>query len=142
MKSRQACAQVIDLASHPAMRARAARPAPAAVAPDPAPRVADDVAIRVAARIARRRARIAPDARGVRVLHFRPWFPLFRLWRRWRLGLSLSRHWCALAKLLSPPSSPGGVVCQLKRSPRPAGVHRWRDFCPAMTRRGNRASTR
>lgn len=142
MNAKRTCAQVIDLASHPAMRARAAQPAVAAAMPDVAPREADDVAIRVAARIARRRARIEPDARDVRVLRFRPWFPLFRLWRRWRLGLSLSRHWCALAKLPSPPSSPGGVVCQLKRSPRPAGVHRWRDFCSAMTRRGHRASTR
>lgn len=138
MKSRQACAQVIDLASHPAMRARAAQSVSAAVAPDLARREAEDVAIRIAARIARRRARIEPDARGVRVLHFRPWFPLFRLWRRWRLGLPLSRRWCALAKLPSPPSSPGGVVCQLKRSPRPAGVHQWRDFFAAMTRRARR----
>jgi hypothetical protein len=145
MNAKRACAQVIDLASHPAMRARAARSVPAAVAPDVAPREADDVAIRVAARIARRRARVEPDARDVRVLHFRPWFPLFRLWRRWRLGLPLSRRWCALAKLSAPPSSPGGVVCQLKRSPRPAGVHQWRDFFAAMTRRtrrGNRASMR
>ena len=142
MNAKRACAQVIDLASHPAMRARAAQPAVAAATPDVAPREADDVAVRVAARIARRRARIEPDARGVRVLHFRPWFPLFRLWRRWRLGLPLSRRWCAPAKLSTPPSSPGGVVCQLKRSPRPAGVHQWRDFLAAITRRIHRASTR
>lgn len=135
MNAKRTCAQVIYLASHPAMRARAAHPAVAAAAPDVASRVAGDVAIRVAARIARRRARAQPDERDVRVLHFRPWFPLFRLWRRWRLGLPLSRRWYAPAKLSTPPSSPGGVVCQLKRSPRPAGVHQWRDFFAAMIRR-------
>lgn len=142
MSTKRACAQVIELASHRAKRAREAPPVPAAFAPEVTPREADDVAIRVAARIARRRARIEPDARDVRVLRFRPWFSLFRLWRRWRLGLPLSRRWYAPAKLSFPSSFPGGVVCQLKRSPRPAGVYRWRDFFAAMTRRIHRASTR
>ncbi len=115
------------------------------VAPPAIMRAAGDAAIRVAARIARRRARAQPDARAVRVLQLRPWFPLFRRWRRWRLGRPLSRRWCALAMLPSPPSSAGGVVCRRKRSPRPAGAGRWRDFPAAMTRparRGKRVSTR
>ncbi len=144
MNANLAGAQVIDLAAHPALRARAA-PSTVAAAADIAPREAGDVAIRVAARIARRGARVQPAAQDVRKLRFRSWFPLFRLWRRWRLGLPFSRLWCAPAKQSPPLSSPGGAVRQLKRSPRPAGAHRRRDLSAITSRclsRGYRASAR
>lgn len=138
MSGHVASARVIDLAAHPAMRSRARR-ADEAVAPLVAPSRGDEAAdARVAARIARRRARALPPVQSVRVMRFRAWLPLFRLWRRWRLGYPLSRLWCASARLSSPSSSPGGAVRQPKRSPRPVGAHRRRDLSAVTTRRPSR----
>ncbi|MGA0586408.1 hypothetical protein ACO2Q2_04635 [Dyella sp. KRB-257] len=138
MSGHAASACVIDLAAHPALRSRARRVDEAA-APCVAPSLRDEAGNpRIAARIARRRARAMPVTREVRVMRFRPWLPLFRLWRRWRLGLPLSRLWCAPAKLSSPPSFPGGAVWQYQRSPRPAGAHRRRDLSAVTTRRPSR----
>jgi len=139
---------VIDLAAHPAALSRAMRAAPTAAkfpACPPAAQAAHCVAQLVAQRVARRHARMQLVAHGVRVSRFRPWFSLFRLWRRWRRGLPFSCLWCASAPLPAPPSSPGGAVRQLKRSPRPAGAHRWRDLSAIATRRtsrGNAVSSR
>jgi len=133
-----ASASVIDLAAHPAMRSRTRR-ADEAVAPCVAPSSPDETAdARIAERIARRRARALPPVQSVRVMRFRAWLPLFRLWRRWRLGYPLSRLWCASARLSSPSSSPGGAVRQPKRSPRPVGAHRRRDLSAVTTRRPSR----
>lgn len=138
MSGHAANACVIDLAAHPAMRSRA-RWADEAAAPCVAPSPRDEAGdARIAARVARRRARVLPASQDVRVMRFRPWLPLFRLWRRWRLGHPLSRLWCASARLSSPSSSPGGAVRQLKRSPRPVGAHRRRDLSAVTTRRPSR----
>ena len=138
MSGHAANACVIELAAHPAMRSRAPGVDEAAapcVAPSPRDEAAD---ARIAERVARRRARGLPASQDVRVMRFRPWLPLFRLWRRWRLGHPLSRLWCASARLSSPSSSPGGAVRQLKRSPRPVGAHRRRDLSAVTTRRPSR----
>lgn len=138
MSGHAANACVIDLAAHPAMRSRARRieeTASRCVAPSPRDEAGD---ARIAARIARRRARALPAAQDVRVMRFRLWLSPFRLWRRWRLGYPLSRLWCASARLSSPSSSPGGAVRQPKRSPRPVGAHRRRDLSAVTTRRPSR----
>jgi len=133
-----ASARVIELAVHPAMHSRP-RWIDEAAAPLVTPSRGDETAdARIAARIARRRARALPPVQSVRVMRFRAWLPLFRLWRRWRLGYPLSRLWCASARLSSPSSSPGGAVRQPKRSPRPVGAHRRRDLSAVTTRRPSR----
>lgn len=138
MSGHAASARVIELAAHPAMRSRSRR-ADEAPAPCVAPSSPDETAdARIAERVARRRARVVPVSQDVRVMRFRPWLPLFRLWRRWRLGYPLSRLWCASARLSSPSSSPGGAVRQPKRSPRPVGAHRRRDLSAVTTRRPSR----
>lgn len=115
---------VIAMADHPAARRRAAAASTvewiglAELPRDP----------RVAARIARRERRAGTDAPQVRLTLFRPLFSLRWLWRRWRLGRSLSRHWWTPAKPATPcVTLPDGNGLP-KRSPGPVGVHRSRDF--------------
>lgn len=115
---------VIAMADHPAARRRAMRVSTvewiglAELPVDP----------RVAARIARRERRNGDGVPQVRLTLFRPLFSLRWLWRRWRLGSSLSRHWWIPAKPATPcVTLPDGNGLP-KRSPGPVGVHRSRDF--------------
>lgn len=136
-------AAVLCVQTHPAARRRRAQRVAMLVQPaarTALPAVPDlgrsqDAGARRAERCANRRARMRALAVAPRAVRFLVVLKFHRLWRRWRRGVPFSRLWCAPARLHAQPSSPLGEPRQLKRSPRPVGVHPLRDLSVAAGRR-------